>query len=185
LKRRKTSSVKGTKADSTTPRAVGRPPVPVSPKVSSKVDLVLRELNIAGVPMATPAICKAFNDLRQDIVVLLDLQAHMQKKEYELQLLRIQKETLEKEVEERDKGKEKENEDGGNEREKEKEREHVPEGEAEIEKDNVEMIEKEKEAEEGNIDEKKESSEPEKGKEEKKEDEKAQDGDAMEVEGGE
>jgi len=125
--------------------------------------------------MATPALCKAYNDLRQDIVILLDLQSHMQKKEYELRLLGIQKENLEKEIAERppvvkeeplekekekEKGKEKESdtpldssrdevgEGKGKEKEKEKEKETES---REQEKENDEK-EKEKAKDEMEVD---------------------------------
>lgn len=41
--------------------------------------------------MATEQIVKVFNEIRQDIVVLLDLQKHIQAKEYDIQILREQK----------------------------------------------------------------------------------------------
>ena len=42
-------------------------------------------------PMPTGAICKAYNELRQDLITLFDLQKHSETKEYQVQVLREQK----------------------------------------------------------------------------------------------
>jgi len=51
----------------------------------------LEELAIGIRPvMPTENVCRVYNELRQDITVLIELQTQMEKKEYELQLLRAQ-----------------------------------------------------------------------------------------------
>eukprot|EP01112_Ceratiomyxa_fruticulosa_P004286 TRINITY_DN1475_c0_g1_i1.p1 TRINITY_DN1475_c0_g1~~TRINITY_DN1475_c0_g1_i1.p1 ORF type:complete len:456 (-),score=118.34 TRINITY_DN1475_c0_g1_i1:57-1424(-) len=68
----------------------------VGPKLAMKVDAALLELGIGLRPsLPTPAVTKAFTELRQDIVILLNLQKHVQQKEYHLEVLRAQKATLE------------------------------------------------------------------------------------------
>jgi len=68
----------------------------VSPKLAMKVDAALLELGIGLRPsLPTPAVTKAFTELRQDIVILLNLQKHVQQKEYHLEVLRSQKAALE------------------------------------------------------------------------------------------
>jgi len=65
--------------------------LPLSTKAGKKVDDVLMEIGIGLHPMPTAGICKVFNQLRQDIVTLHDLQKAVAEKEYQVQLLREQK----------------------------------------------------------------------------------------------
>jgi len=68
--------------------------LPLSTKAGKKVDDVLMEIGIGLHPMPTAGICKVFNQLRQDIVTLHDLQKAVAEKEYQVQLLREQKQAL-------------------------------------------------------------------------------------------
>jgi hypothetical protein len=51
----------------------------------------LVELGVGLRPMPTERVSKVFNEIRHDIVVLLDLQKHIAAKEYEVQILKDQK----------------------------------------------------------------------------------------------
>ena len=62
--------------------------LPISQKMMKKLDLALDELKISQRPMPTAAVCKEYNELRQEIVDLLELQNKVKKREYELQMLR-------------------------------------------------------------------------------------------------
>lgn len=67
-------------------------PVSNSTKLNRKIDDVLIELGVGLRPvMQTTLVRKAFNKLRADIGVMLDLQKHVAEKEYHLQILRDQK----------------------------------------------------------------------------------------------
>jgi len=70
-------------------------PLAVSNKVGKKVDdILVEQLGIGLRPMPTKAICQAFNELRQDIVIMLDLQKHLAEKEYQVQMFKDQKQIL-------------------------------------------------------------------------------------------
>jgi len=60
----------------------------VGNKTSKKVDEILLELGIGIRPMPTAAVCKIFNEIRQDIVALLDLQKHVKEKEYQVKMMK-------------------------------------------------------------------------------------------------
>lgn len=66
----------------------------VSLRTAQKVEAILGELGIVPSLTATTATAKAYNDLRQDIVILLDLQGHLEKKEFEVSVLEKQKRDL-------------------------------------------------------------------------------------------
>jgi hypothetical protein len=53
--------------------------------------------------VVTPTVTAAYNGLRQDIVVLLDLQTILQQKEYEYYCLSAQKEKLTKALQDQEK----------------------------------------------------------------------------------
>jgi len=57
-------------------------------------DILVEQLGIGLRPMPTKAICQAFNELRQDIVIMLDLQKHLAEKEYQVQMFKDQKQIL-------------------------------------------------------------------------------------------
>jgi len=69
-------------------------PLQVSNKMMKRIDEFLIEVGIGLRPMPTATICKVFNEIRQDIVALLDLQKHLSQKEYAVQLLRDQRQNL-------------------------------------------------------------------------------------------
>ena len=92
-------------------------PLAVGAKLSKKVDLYLEQLgigmfilplallwlvlylNLAAKPsLPTAAICQAFDELRQDVVTLLELKKTTDRLEYETKLLRQRKSTLEKDL---------------------------------------------------------------------------------------
>jgi hypothetical protein len=52
---------------------------------------MLMEMGIGLRPMPTAAICKAFNELRQDLVNLVELQRRVAAKEYQVGVLKDQK----------------------------------------------------------------------------------------------
>jgi hypothetical protein len=62
--------------------------LPISQKMMKKLDLALDELKISQRPMPTSAVCKEYNELRLEIVHMLELQNKVKKREYELQMLR-------------------------------------------------------------------------------------------------
>jgi len=69
-------------------------PLAVSNKVGKKVDDIIIELGVGLRPMPTKAVCQSFNELRQDIVTLLDLQKHIAQKEYQVQMFKDQKQLM-------------------------------------------------------------------------------------------
>jgi DNA methyltransferase 1-associated protein 1 len=75
-------------AKATTPLSVGS-------KTAQRVDAALIELGMNLRPNPpTQSVSKMFNDLRQDIVILLDLQKHISQKEYHLEVLKAQRQAL-------------------------------------------------------------------------------------------
>ncbi len=66
-------------------------PLQVSEKIAKRVEEMLAETGIGLRPMPTAAVVKVYNELRQDMVTLLELRRHVQQKDYELQLLKGQK----------------------------------------------------------------------------------------------
>jgi len=78
-------------------------PLQVNTKTARKVDEVLLEIGVGLRPTVnTGEIVKAFNNLRQDIVLFVDLQNSVNEKEQILQILREQKERI---IEQRSKSK--------------------------------------------------------------------------------
>jgi len=69
-------------------------PLAVSNKVGKKVDDILLELGVGLRPMPTKNVCHTFNELRQDIVTLLDMQKAVTQKEYQVQVFKDQKQLL-------------------------------------------------------------------------------------------
>lgn len=55
------------------------------------MDDILVDLGVGLRPMPTKAVCQAFNELRQDIVTLLDLQKAVAQKDYQVQVFKDQK----------------------------------------------------------------------------------------------
>jgi len=77
-------------------------PLPVGSKTSQRVDSALVELGLGIRPNPpTPNVSKLFNDLRQDIVILLNLQKYVSQKEYQLEVLKAQRRALSEEAEKR------------------------------------------------------------------------------------
>jgi hypothetical protein len=60
--------------------------------MNKRIDEGLIKLGITLRPMATAKVEEAFNQLRDDIRGLVELENHIKRKEYELQLLKDQKE---------------------------------------------------------------------------------------------
>ncbi|CAB4032227.1 DNA methyltransferase 1-associated 1, partial, partial [Paramuricea clavata] len=69
-------------------------PNSVGTKKSKAVEMLLEELRVELVPMPTEEICKKFNELRNDIILLYDLKQASTNCEFELQSLRHRYETL-------------------------------------------------------------------------------------------
>ena len=56
-------------------------PLPFPPKIIKKLNLVLTELNIPLKPIPTAANEELFDDLREQIAIMFNLQKHLKKKE--------------------------------------------------------------------------------------------------------
>lgn len=69
-------------------------PLNVPARTARQVDSMLDELGIPTRPMPTAEICKLYNELRHDLVLLVDLESLNKKRLYDLELLKAQRDQL-------------------------------------------------------------------------------------------
>ncbi len=69
-------------------------PLSIGQKKSKAIEQLLEELNVPARPIPTEQICVQFNDLRNDILLLLELKAACDVCEYDLQSLKHRYEGL-------------------------------------------------------------------------------------------
>eukprot|EP00026_Physarum_polycephalum_P006764 Phypoly_transcript_06816.p1 GENE.Phypoly_transcript_06816~~Phypoly_transcript_06816.p1 ORF type:complete len:490 (+),score=116.35 Phypoly_transcript_06816:209-1678(+) len=79
-------------------------PLTMGTKTAYRVDSALVELGLIrsdSPPVPAPSVTKAINELKQDLVILLDLQKYVSQKEYHLEVIKTHRDMLLKEMQEK------------------------------------------------------------------------------------
>eukprot|EP01135_Chromosphaera_perkinsii_P000374 Nk52_evm21s78 gene=Nk52_evmTU21s78 len=69
-------------------------PISTNPVTQSKTDKILEELDVGTKPMPTGPVLRLYDDLRGDLLLLLELKKHVDAREYEVSALKYQGEEL-------------------------------------------------------------------------------------------